>query len=438
MKWSEQRWLKSRVQAWQEAGVVTEAQVLGIEEFENAAERKRASGFELLSYLGGVCIALGIILLIAYNWEAVPDPIRQLGFIGLLAGVSLASQRIAAQSQLSAALEIIWLILPLAGIGLWGQIYNLSGDAYKPLFLWSILAFPVALLSKKTPVRWLHTLSLALTLFVGAFASGSFLNIEEFSQEVFPVLPLVGLTLLWAWCLTQANHWLSEKGQWQTLILALVFLFSVPQAIKYFDTDFGNASYCLFGSLIPIYWAIQLRIQPESGWWQWTARLGLILALFTLTATNSSLGIGSSVPSLAFNIYIFLMLVFGAALFFTQAKTLTWPLGRSQSAFFALSASPFVAGLAMYGMTGGLIEVMGNLLVLGCGVEAIVYGVNKQLKSSLNVGLLTIGGLLLIRFIDYFGTMFQSGVAFVVSGIFLIGLAYALNKARARFMEKMQ
>jgi hypothetical protein len=132
------------------------------------------------------------------------------------------------------------------------------------------------------------------------------------------------------------------------------------------------------------------------------------------------------------------MLVLGAALFFTQAKTLTWPLGRSQSAFFALSASPFVAGLAMYGMTGGLIEVMGNLLVLGCGVEAIVYGVNKQLKSSLNVGLLTIGGLLLIRFIDYFGTMFQSGVAFVVSGIFLIGLAYALNKARARFMEKMQ
>jgi uncharacterized membrane protein len=438
MKWSEQRWLKSRLQAWQEAGVLTEAQVLGVEQFEDAAARKRASGFEMLAYLGGACIALGIILLIAYNWEAVPPPIRQLSFIGLLAGVALSSQRFTAQNQLSAALWMIWLILPLAGIGLWGQIYNLSGDAYKPLFLWSLLSFPVALLSGKTPVRWVHTLGLALTLFVGAFAEDSLLNIEVVSPEAFPVLELMGLTFLWSWCLLQAKMWMGEKGQWQTLILAMFFLFSVPNAIQFFGGDFGNATYCLIGAILPIYWAIQIRIQPESGWWQWTARLGLITILFSLTFENGSLGINSSVPTTAFTVYISLLLLLGAALFFTQTQTLTWPAGRNRRAFVLLSASPVIAGLAMYGMNGGLIQVMGNLLVLGCGVEAIVYGVNNQLKSSLNVGLLTVGGLLLIRFIDYFGTMFQSGVAFVVSGIFLVALAYALHKARARFMEQMQ
>jgi len=438
MKWSEQRWLQTRVQAWQEAGLVTEPQATQIEKFEEEANQKRASGFEMLAYLGGLCIALGIILLIGYNWENIPPPVRQLGFMATLTGVAFGAHWFATHLQLSAALQMIWLILPLAGIGLWGQVYNLSGDAYKPLFLWSVLSFPIALLGAQTPVRWFYTVGFALSLFVGAYAPGSFLNIEHHTQGAFPLWQCLGLFVLWGCCLAQAYRWLGEKGQWHVLLLTLGFIFSVPLAIDYFDFEFGNVAYALVGSLVPFYWAVQQRLHNGSGWWHWTGRLGIIIALYTLTFDNSALGAASKEPTAAVNLYITVLLLLGAGLLLYKNSALKWPPERSHTFFIALQASPFLMGIAMFGMTEDLVQVAGNLLVLACGVEAIIHGVDKRMKSSLNLGLLTVGGLLLIRFIDYFGTMLQSGLAFVVSGIFLIALSYGLHKARLRFMEEMK
>jgi hypothetical protein len=43
-------------------------------------------------------------------------------------------------------------------------------------------------------------------------------------------------------------------------------------------------------------------------------------------------------------------------------------------------------------------------------------------------------GLLITRFIDVFGNMLRSGVGFIVAGVLLAGLSFALERTRRRLL----
>ena len=95
MNWREYFWLDPRLAAWVEKGLITQGQAEAIRGFEDAEDSKsRLSAFAWLAILGGTSIALGVILILSYNWDLIPRPLRAGGFLGLIAAAGICSEKL--------------------------------------------------------------------------------------------------------------------------------------------------------------------------------------------------------------------------------------------------------------------------------------------------------------------------------------------------------
>src|SRR4051794_33992082 len=114
----------------------------------SGAARSRLHGASWLGIFAGLFVVAGISLLIATNWEDI-GPLARIGaFLVVLAAVGEGAIRFRDRSLgLSVPLEVLWLFLPLLGIGLYGQTFQLSGDPVRPSLVWLVLTMPIAWLS---------------------------------------------------------------------------------------------------------------------------------------------------------------------------------------------------------------------------------------------------------------------------------------------------
>ena len=134
---------------WREAGLIDEATSARIQAFEDC-ERKPIVLYAL-GVLGASAVALGLISIIAANWDVIPGRVK-LG-ADLLLGVALAAadlRRRAARQQLVASEVLITLFygFTLASIALVGQVYQLDAPAYQGLLVWSAATLPLVLLGQ--------------------------------------------------------------------------------------------------------------------------------------------------------------------------------------------------------------------------------------------------------------------------------------------------
>ncbi|MDG2304376.1 MAG: DUF2157 domain-containing protein [Candidatus Binatia bacterium] len=130
------------------------------------------SGTTWLAILAGLLALAGISLLIATNWEQIGPEVRIAAFRVLLGAIGEGAVR--AQSRavaLAVSLEIIWLILPLLGIGLYAQTFQLSGNSIASFLVWLVLTAPLAWRSAHPIVPTRHTGSPVAVLLTGSFFS---------------------------------------------------------------------------------------------------------------------------------------------------------------------------------------------------------------------------------------------------------------------------
>ena len=71
---------------WIAQGLISEAQAQAIEEYE--AERTKDTGLKVFTRVGALAIAIGIISLVASNWDAIPPRLKLS--LDLLVGISFA------------------------------------------------------------------------------------------------------------------------------------------------------------------------------------------------------------------------------------------------------------------------------------------------------------------------------------------------------------
>ena len=98
-----------------------------------------------LGAAGGLFIAIGIILIIAFNWDQLGNFIKIAGYILMLGLAGYGFANTENRPAIHAVLGITWFFLPAAGIGLFAQIFQLSGTPVKPYVLWAALSLPLAL-----------------------------------------------------------------------------------------------------------------------------------------------------------------------------------------------------------------------------------------------------------------------------------------------------
>ncbi len=435
MKWKEEEWLGAQLRDWAERGLISQKQASEIRQYRQGKRQGGLSLFAILAGLGALSIVLGVILVVSYNWEKIPALPRQAAFLAILAAAAIGRARLEGRKGPAQALDLAWMLLPLAGIGLWGQIYQLSGDAFKPLFVTLLLGLPIIWISRGPAAVFGHAALLAVAMFVGGGDRGTWVSLRglEFPRALAPLA--LGL-LLWAGGLFQARR---LGGPQTRLLLWMAFLGWVWQ-LGMVGTPFRLDEHILFVSsaaLCAIYWAgsrlmdaegpefnlrgifmAALLLYIQSFAWRWHSHSG-----FSQSAASSAYALALAVGGvLALCLHDFERLCGNAAR--------AWGLR-------ALLAAPLLCGLLFMGEMGRpLAAFLANLSLAGLAVGLMMWGVEMGSTKAINRGIALMGLLMLTRFIDYFGTLFDSGIAFIGAGVLFLVLATLLNRGRQSLLDK--
>jgi uncharacterized membrane protein len=152
-----QKTLKPHLIRWVQENLITQDQADRILSKYPADSRSVAT--VTFSIVGGLLCILGLILLISANWQIIPRGIKFAGFVVLLTASTLSGIESSKRKWHPAIIEISYLFaatLPLAGLALIGQCFNLDGTGFGLMIGWfaSILLLPFLSLSPVSFVVW--------------------------------------------------------------------------------------------------------------------------------------------------------------------------------------------------------------------------------------------------------------------------------------------
>ena len=131
----------------------------------------------ILAYFAAFLIGLGIIALVAANWEQIPNNVKLGGAIVLMianASAVILSMKFK-KNILTQVLCGVFAALIMAVIGLIGQIFQLRSDVSGACLLWALCAWPLFLITPRQLWLWIPL------LFVG---TKSFTLYNTFAEDI--------------------------------------------------------------------------------------------------------------------------------------------------------------------------------------------------------------------------------------------------------------
>lgn len=227
--------LEKALKEWVSLDLLSQTQANQIQQHEAAK-----SGSWILSgllTLGVIAISIGVISLIAANWQEISDVVKLAIDFSLLIGLSigiLCAWNVK-RELLFEILLFAFLFFCLASIGLIAQIYQTGGELYQALMLWTIITIGTLFVSKRLPTPLVWTAGFLIA--VGCTVANSPLFWPVFQDKDHAVLVLIPL---FSWCLmllfqkkaaTQSNV-VRALGIW-TIVSGLIGIISIELRSKY-------------------------------------------------------------------------------------------------------------------------------------------------------------------------------------------------------------
>ncbi len=147
-----------KINNWLNAGLIDSDTAQRIRDYE--ADRSRPLGLWSLIGLGALAIGLGIISLVAANWDDIPGMVRLAVHALLIAGISggiflLQPRNGFLGLYLKDVLLFILAVLGATFFGHLGQVYQTSSPLWQPMSTWLLLFSPLLLLTGR---GWLISL----------------------------------------------------------------------------------------------------------------------------------------------------------------------------------------------------------------------------------------------------------------------------------------
>lgn len=135
----------------------------------------------ILAYFAAFLIGLGIIALVAANWEQIPNNVKLGGAIVLMianASAVILSMKFK-KNILTQVLCGVFAALIMAVIGLIGQIFQLRSDVSGACLLWALCAWPLFLITPRLLWIWIPLLFVGTKSFAvyNTFVGDVLLNI---------------------------------------------------------------------------------------------------------------------------------------------------------------------------------------------------------------------------------------------------------------------
>jgi hypothetical protein len=447
LKLREDRWLEGRLKAWQAEGLVTAKQVEGVQAYEQEhRKRMRLDPVWILAGFAGLCVVLGVALVVAHNWERIPAWIRQAGYLCGLIALGWAYIRWQDRPMVAKALGAAWVIAPLIGIGLWAQIYQLSGDPFRPFFIAWLFALPLVWIGQDPFVVILHQILLGWGLFAGLYHGDSWVGLgsgpiwlgRRFSDGGMDgyqaALHLTFALALWAALLAHARRFTGTLARQFAWAWCLIYLMEVATS-QGVGLGWNGPGLAVLGSLAAMAWSggwVGLQAQELEGPVSW---LGAVV-LFSQTFEYKGVAYGTQhAPGAVGGAY--LVLVVSGAVAGLAVAPLEGIAGKPARVVWLKAALLLPALVAVVGCWEDLRPVALFLANVGMAVTAALWmfnGVERGLPKVVNRGVLIMAVLVLTRFFDLFDSLLDSGLAFILGGLGLGLLAWVLEKGRRRLL----
>ncbi len=148
---SRRKWLSEELEAWQGAGVISAEQQQAIVDqypsLDDAAEATSSKAVTALMGTAALMVAAGVLLLISFNWEAMPDIIKLVLVFGTIITTYVAAFTVRYQRGaigLSNVLFCLGAIFYGCGIWLVAQVFHLNGHYPDGMWWWAVGTLPIA------------------------------------------------------------------------------------------------------------------------------------------------------------------------------------------------------------------------------------------------------------------------------------------------------
>ncbi|MBU2574493.1 MAG: DUF2157 domain-containing protein [Elusimicrobia bacterium] len=433
--------LKADLTACAREGIITPQQSEAV--YEKLYARRLFASFKAahwISIIAGIFIAGGFSLIIAHNWDKIGAIAKIAVFLAAYAAAAEAAIRWEDKPAVGIPAGIIWFCMPPLGIGLYAQIFNLSGDPVKPFAAWALLSLPLAFLSGRRIAAALSAILLFCVIYIGAFTPDNMFTLTKWG---------------YAAALPPWTHWLAVLVMMGALFGVYFARLKAPAwrdkivggtLVWVFAALVGNTALHLSSEVFVLLAAVSLAVlwlglsAGEEG----PARLPL-LAWFAVVygmtffwRHKPSFSLGTDADSYAGVITAWL--IFAAATALTVLKPMKAAGGgkAAETAAKAVLVASMVSAFLLFGATEAgakAIAVIANALMIVSGLGLIISGSVESDEKRINTGVAVIFLLIITRFLDIFGTLMKTGMAFILSGLVMGALAYFLNRTRKALID---
>lgn len=414
------------------AGIITSEQRRAILEHSGSAAPGAASvqlsGVAWLAILAGLFVLAGISLLIATNWEHIGPVVRIVAFLALLLAVGEGSIR-ARTTGLAITLELIWLVLPLLGIGLYAQTFQLSGETITPFLVWLALGVPLAWLARHDVVPALHTAALFVVVLAGSFLADGPMLLRESAGLGAWALSIGSLAL----AVVQSLRLLPDGQRYHAFGIVCAWILGVLIATPAFGLD-DVAWIAIACVALTTLWIVALLHLEASSSELLTAGVTWLGIQYAVTFAWHSDGAleGDASTSAIVATSLLALAAFAGVAGVSSAR-----FGAHAGSVRGLLAAPLALMFVLLLGEEGVFAtaVLANVLLVVVAIGLMWHGSTQRDAGEINIGILVLLLVLVTRFLDVFGTFVQSGLGFIVAGLLLAALAYALERTRRRLLS---
>lgn len=359
---------------------------------------------------GALLVGLGIILLIAHNW----DQFTRLSRLALSVGLLITAQLAAGLTLWFKGESRIWreaaaalhMLVIGAALALVGQTYHLTGDTDMFILMWMLLSFPLMYLMRASSVA---------VMFI---AGTTFWCVNTYSQpERQFIWVLLSLALPFYWRQMQQDRYANSTAIMSWIgNICLYICFAAA-----FSNSITKLAPLIYSALFSINYMVGIR-------WFNTGReslrmpfklIGLVgstVCIFILTFHDfwRHLKNTAAVSTAEYVLVILLLLLVVIGNVGIAKHT-----GRKNLPF---SIAPLIIGsgflLQSLDTSGIVPTILLNAYMLLLSIWIISTGTNIRSVSLVNIGMLMLSMLIVSRFLDI-------SVSFVIRGLVFVGLGIA-------------
>ena len=437
------RWLYEQLDRWTGGGLISAEQAERIRQLYPPPRAALPWGTILFSSLGAVVIGLGVILLGAYNWQAIPKLGKLAIILGAVAGTHAAGLSLLSRPDwrrhVGEGLCVLGTMFFGAGIWLVAQVYHIDEHFPNGFLIWALGALAMA---------W------ALPSLAQGLLAAVLLTIWTCTEEwgfdtgVYwsPVLIFLGTGGL-AWRLRSSLLWLvATLGTWLAI---LANTSTVSESLA--------APVCLHVSVALVAAGILLRRQPRLPrggliWivLGWAGSLVIVYLLGFPSIVDDLLRWhrwhGEMYQPLEFLVYrwgpfVLALVAWGAVA--VRALVAAPAERRIENYPPEIWLLPLSAGLAqmlavldLAGAGWGSAGLFG-LVFLAVAVMWMARGCREGALPQMLIGSLMLVALTLARYFDLFDSLAARGLAFIVVGGMLFAEGFFYRRTRRATKETL-